>query len=187
MRYRSSLGAVWPPRTDRRAAPRRGTPRPRPRAARRPLPGPYGALLSKLDFTADAMHAASPSLPRLRRVASGPDTGVELADEPMARYCARSADAVGDDLATPKALQRRGRGRAGIRPDRCAAPALLLRLDHDSAWNSGSRPPTEAPIAPVAPPICWTVALPPMRGERACWDSRAETGSSLVHQRAVHP
>ena len=59
---------------------------------------------SKLDFTADAMHAASSGLARLRRAASGPDAAVDLAHEPMAHYRARFADAVADDLATPKAL-----------------------------------------------------------------------------------
>jgi cysteinyl-tRNA synthetase len=59
---------------------------------------------SKLDFTADAMHAAASGLARLRRAASGPDAAVDLSAEPMARYRARFADAIADDLATPKAL-----------------------------------------------------------------------------------
>ena len=59
---------------------------------------------SKLDFTTDALHAASSGLARLRRAAAGPDDPVDLAAEPMARYRARFADAIADDLATPRAL-----------------------------------------------------------------------------------
>jgi cysteinyl-tRNA synthetase len=59
---------------------------------------------SKLDFTADALHAAASGLARLRRAAQGADTPADLSAEPMARYRARFIDAVADDLATPKAL-----------------------------------------------------------------------------------
>jgi cysteinyl-tRNA synthetase len=63
---------------------------------------------SKLDFTADAMHAAASGLARLRRaVASGADAdgaSVDLSAEPMAAYRQRFTDAVADDLALPKAL-----------------------------------------------------------------------------------
>jgi len=59
---------------------------------------------SKLDFTDDAMHAAESGLARLRRAAQGADENAELAAEPMAGYRARFADAVADDLATPRAL-----------------------------------------------------------------------------------
>jgi cysteinyl-tRNA synthetase len=65
---------------------------------------------SKLDFTADAMHAAASGLVRLRRaVAVGADAdgdvaSVDLSSEPMASYRSRFTDAVADDLALPKAL-----------------------------------------------------------------------------------
>jgi cysteinyl-tRNA synthetase len=60
---------------------------------------------SKLDFTADAMHAAASGLARLRRaVANASSDVVDLAEEPMASYRSRFADAVADDLALPKAL-----------------------------------------------------------------------------------
>jgi cysteinyl-tRNA synthetase len=59
---------------------------------------------SKLDFTDDALHAASSGLARLRRAAAGPDEPVDLAAEPMSGYRNRFADAVADDLATPRAL-----------------------------------------------------------------------------------
>jgi cysteinyl-tRNA synthetase len=60
---------------------------------------------SKLDFTPDAMHAAASGLARLRRAtSSGADVPVDLAAEPMAGYRARFADAVANDLGTPRAL-----------------------------------------------------------------------------------
>ena len=59
---------------------------------------------SKLDFTEDAMHAASSGLSRLRRAAQGPDEEVDLAAEPMAAFRTRFIDAVADDLASPRAL-----------------------------------------------------------------------------------
>jgi cysteinyl-tRNA synthetase len=60
---------------------------------------------SKLDFTPDAMHAAASGLARLRRAtSSGADEPVDLAAEPMAGYRARFADAVANDLGTPRAL-----------------------------------------------------------------------------------
>ena len=93
---------------------------------------------SKLDFTADAMHAAASGLARLRRAASGPDAAVDLVEEPMARYralrrCRRRrpchAEGTGD----------RPRGRIGRRPDRCAAPCAAARL------RSGARAITRYP------------------------------------------
>ena len=59
---------------------------------------------SKLDFTDDAMHAATSGLGRLRRAVAVPDEPVDVAVEPMAGYRSRFAYAVADDLATPKAL-----------------------------------------------------------------------------------
>lgn len=63
---------------------------------------------SKLDFTEGAMRAASSGLARLRRSASDASEGdaaaIDLAASPMAGYRARFADAVADDLATPRAL-----------------------------------------------------------------------------------
>ncbi len=59
---------------------------------------------SKLDFTDAAMHAARSGLARLRRAAEGPEGDADLSSEPMSGYRARFADAVADDLATPRAL-----------------------------------------------------------------------------------
>jgi cysteinyl-tRNA synthetase len=61
---------------------------------------------SKLDFTADAMHAAASGLARLRRAAAADAAAasVDLSAEPMERYRARFTDAIADDLGTPRAL-----------------------------------------------------------------------------------
>lgn len=80
-----------------------------PALGHEPLAFRYLALTahyrSKLDFSADAMHAAASGLGRLRRaVASGPDEPVDLGAAPMADYRARFADAIADDLGTPRAL-----------------------------------------------------------------------------------
>jgi cysteinyl-tRNA synthetase len=60
---------------------------------------------SKLDFTADAMHAATSGLARLRRaVAAAPPEEVDLSASPMAGYRQRFTDAIADDLGLPRAL-----------------------------------------------------------------------------------
>jgi cysteinyl-tRNA synthetase len=62
---------------------------------------------SKLDFTEEAMAAATSGLRRLRRAVAASDadgTVVDLADEPMAAYRARFVEAVSEDLGLPAAL-----------------------------------------------------------------------------------
>ena len=62
---------------------------------------------SKLDFTEEAMVAATSGLRRLRRaVADGGSDGadVDLSAEPMAGYRARFVDAIAEDLGLPAAL-----------------------------------------------------------------------------------
>ncbi|HEY7847665.1 MAG TPA: cysteine--tRNA ligase [Candidatus Limnocylindria bacterium] len=63
---------------------------------------------SKLDFTEEAMHAASSGLRRLRRAAGeaaeADATAIDLAAEPMAGYRARFVEAIADDLGMPAAL-----------------------------------------------------------------------------------
>jgi len=59
---------------------------------------------SKLEFTADAMHAAASGLARLRRATAGSDEPVDLSAAPMDAHRSRFADAIADDLALPKAL-----------------------------------------------------------------------------------
>ena len=102
---------------------------------------------SKLDFTADAMHAASSGLARLRRAASGPDDAVDLADEPMARYRARFADAVADDLATPKALAIAHEVASASDLTDAQRRALLLDFDRVLGLELGAAPPEAGAVA----------------------------------------
>ncbi len=84
---------------------------------------------SKLDFTADALHAASSGLARLRRAATGPDSSADLSAESMARYRARFTEAIADDLATPKALAVAHEVAATSDLDDIQRRALLLDFD----------------------------------------------------------
>ena len=62
---------------------------------------------SKLDFTEDAMQAATSGLRRLRRavsLAESEGADVDLAAEPMASHRARFIDAISEDLGLPAAL-----------------------------------------------------------------------------------
>jgi cysteinyl-tRNA synthetase len=105
---------------------------------------------SKLDFTQDAMHAAASGLARLRRAAQGPDEAVDLEAEPMARYRARFADAVADDLATPRALAIAH--EVATAPDLADAQrrALLLDFDRVLGLDLGVAPPEAAPLPEAA-------------------------------------
>jgi cysteinyl-tRNA synthetase len=100
---------------------------------------------SKLDFTADAMHAAASGLARLRRAASGLDDSVELSDEPMAGYRARFADAIADDLATPKGLAIAH--EVASTPDLTDAQRRALLLDFDRVLGLS----LDAPVAAETP------------------------------------
>jgi cysteinyl-tRNA synthetase len=87
---------------------------------------------SKLDFTEDAMAAATSGLRRLRRaVAEGETDGtdIDLSAEPMAVYRTRFVDAISDDLGMPAALAV---AHAVAAADDLAPPqrrALLLDFD----------------------------------------------------------
>jgi cysteinyl-tRNA synthetase len=84
---------------------------------------------SKLDFTDDAMHAATSGLARLRRAASGPDEPVNLSKEPMRAYRERFTDAVADDLGTPRALAIAHEVAADTSLTDAQRRALLLDFD----------------------------------------------------------
>jgi cysteinyl-tRNA synthetase len=101
---------------------------------------------SKLDFTADAMHAAASGLARLRRAAVGPDEAVDLSAEPMARYRARFADAAADDLATPKALAIAHEVASASDLTDAQRRALLLDFDRVLGLDLGVAPAEEAPL-----------------------------------------
>ena len=101
---------------------------------------------SKLDFTADAMHAAASGLARLRRAASGPGDPVDLSAEHMARYHARFADAIADDLATPKALATAHEVASAADLTDGQRRALLLDFDRVLGLDLGVAPPEERPL-----------------------------------------
>ncbi|MGQ0607065.1 MAG: CysS/YqeB C-terminal domain-containing protein, partial [Chloroflexota bacterium] len=101
---------------------------------------------SKLDFTADAMHAAASGLGRLRRAAAGSASSVDLSAEPMARHRARFADAVGDDLATPRALATAHEVASASDLTDPQRRALLLDFDRVLGLGLGAALPDEAPL-----------------------------------------
>jgi cysteinyl-tRNA synthetase len=90
---------------------------------------------SKLDFTEEAMKAATAGLRRLRRAAQQTDGdgqasgGVDLSAEPMAGYRERFAEALADDLALPTALAVAH--AVGSADDLSAAQRRALLLDFD--------------------------------------------------------
>jgi cysteinyl-tRNA synthetase len=104
---------------------------------------------SKLDFTADAMHAAASGLARLRRgVAAGTEADgadVDLSAEPAAAYRARFTDAVADDLALPKALAIAH--EVASASDLTDAQRRALLLDFDRVLGLS----LDAPVAEEAP------------------------------------
>jgi cysteinyl-tRNA synthetase len=101
---------------------------------------------SKLDFTADAMHAAASGLARLRRViATAAAEPVDLADEPMASYRVRFTDAVADDLALPRALALAHEVASASDLTDAQRRALLLNFDLVLGLS------LDAPVAAEAP------------------------------------
>jgi cysteinyl-tRNA synthetase len=100
---------------------------------------------SKLDFTADAMHAATSGLGRLRRAAAGPSEPVDLEAEPMKAYRTRFTDAVADDLATPRALAIAHEVASASELTDAQRRALLLDFDQVLGLS------LDAPVTPEAP------------------------------------
>jgi cysteinyl-tRNA synthetase len=103
---------------------------------------------SKLDFTADAMHAAASGLARLRRAAAAADTegaAVDLSAEPMTGYRRRFTDTVADDLATPKALAIAHEVASALSLTDAQRRALLLDFDRVLGLS------LDAPVADAAP------------------------------------
>jgi cysteinyl-tRNA synthetase len=101
---------------------------------------------SKLDFTENAMHAAASGLARLRRATQGPDEAVDLAAEPMVRYRARFADAVADDLATPRGLAAAHEVASASDLTDAQRRALLLDFDRVLGLDLGAALPAELPL-----------------------------------------
>jgi cysteinyl-tRNA synthetase len=85
---------------------------------------------SKLEFTTDAMHAATSGLARLRRaVSDAPVAQVDLSTEPMARFRVSFTEAVSDDLGTPRALAIAQNVASAV--DLAPAQRRALLLDFD--------------------------------------------------------
>jgi cysteinyl-tRNA synthetase len=105
---------------------------------------------SKLDFTADAMHAAASGLARLRRsAAAGAEVdgvaSADLSSEPMASYRSRFTDAIADDLALPKALAIAHEVASAA--DLSDPPRRALLLDFDRVLGLS----LDVPVADAAP------------------------------------
>ena len=107
---------------------------------------------SKLDFTEDAMRAATAGLARLRRAASAAsETDAEAADlaaAPVADYRERFTAAIADDLATPRAMAVAHEVAAAADLSPAQRRALLMDFDRvlgvdvavDAAESSGELP-----------------------------------------------
>ena len=94
---------------------------------------------SKLDFTDAAMHAAASGLARLRRAADVPDATVDLGAEPTRGLRARFAEAVADDLATPRALAIAHEAAASPELSDEQRRAVLLDFDRVLGLDLGVR------------------------------------------------
>ncbi len=101
---------------------------------------------SKLDFTDDAMHAATSGLARLRRAAAGPDEPVDLSTEPMSAYRRRFTDAVADDLGTPRGLAIAHEVAADTSLTDAQRRALLLDIDRVLGLSLNLPAEPEAPL-----------------------------------------
>jgi cysteinyl-tRNA synthetase len=102
---------------------------------------------SKLDFTADAMHAATSGLARLRRaVGAASSEPVDLSAEPMALYRARFIDAISDDLGTPRALAVAHEVASASDLTDTQRRALLLEFDRVLGLSLDAPSAAEAPL-----------------------------------------
>jgi cysteinyl-tRNA synthetase len=102
---------------------------------------------SKLDFTEEAMHAATSGLRRLRRAAA--DAAFEGADvdlhrEPMGAYRARFVGAISDDLGLPAALAIAQ--TAASADDLQPSQKRALLLDFDRVLGLDLAAPPDEPI-----------------------------------------
>ena len=106
---------------------------------------------SKIDFTDAAMHAAKSGLARLRRASGGgADDHTELRSEPIAGYRARFADAVADDLATPKGLAMAHEVATASDLSDSQRRALLLDFDRVLGLDLTAAEDAEIPLPPGA-------------------------------------
>jgi cysteinyl-tRNA synthetase len=88
---------------------------------------------SKLDFTEEAMRAASAGLARLRRAATAASQAdadaVDLGSAPLAAHRERFAEAIADDLSTPRAVAIAHEVAAATDLDAAQKRALLGDFD----------------------------------------------------------
>jgi cysteinyl-tRNA synthetase len=139
---------------------------------------------SKLDFTEDAMHAATSGLARLRRAAAGPDDALDFAAPPVGGYRERFADAVADDLATPRALAIAHEVAAD--PSLTDAQRRALLLDFDRVLGLSLELPAErdVPLPEGAAELLERRAAARAAGDYAMSDSlRAELTAMGVEVR----
>ena len=102
---------------------------------------------SKLDFTADAMHAATSGLARLRRaVAAAPPEEVDLSASPMAGYRQRFTDAIADDLGLPRALAVAHDVASAADLTDAQRRALLLNFDRVLGLSLDAPAAVDAPL-----------------------------------------
>ena len=122
-----------------------------PELGYQPLDFRYLALTahyrSKLDFTADALHAAASGLARLRRaVGSAPTQPVDLSAAPMEGYRARFIEAISDDLGTPRALAVAHDVASASDLTDAQRRALLLDFDRVLGLSLDVAPAADAPL-----------------------------------------
>ncbi len=121
-----------------------------PELGHEPLTFRYLALTahyrSKLDFTADAMHAAASGLARLRRAAATAADDVDLSAAPMAAYRERFVEAIADDLATPRALALAHEVAAAAGLTDPQRSALLRDFDRVLGLSLDAPAETDAPL-----------------------------------------
>jgi cysteinyl-tRNA synthetase len=134
---------------------------------------------SKLDFTEDAMHAATSGLARLRRAAqAAPDAQVDLAAEPMATHRARFLEAVADDLAMPRALAIAHEVAAADDLDDGQRRALLLDFDRVLGLSLDV-PVEEAPLPDEAATLLERRAAARAAGDYATSDALRDELAAL--------
>ncbi len=101
---------------------------------------------SKLDFTEDAMRAATSGLARLRRAAStASETDaavIDLTVEPLAGYRERFTAAIADDLATPRAVAVAHEVAAAPGLSPAQRRALLVDFDRVLGVDVTAAPPS---------------------------------------------
>ncbi len=101
---------------------------------------------SKLEFTTEAMHAATSGLARLRKAMPASASTIDLSLEPMARYRESFAEAIGDDLGTPRALAVAHDVASSRDLTEAQRGALLLEFDRVLGLSLDAPPAAAEPL-----------------------------------------